>query len=103
MTTYRLLLAKRAKKDVAQLSDHLKMRISVALDKITENPSLGKPLKGELQGLHSYRVGQHRIIYQIHAREILVIILKVGHRREVYRQQWSPTGKARGLLRRRIN
>ncbi len=85
MTTYRLLLTKRAQKDVAQLSDHLKMRISVALDKITENPLLGKPLKGELQGLHSYRVGQHRIIYQIHAREVMVIVLEIGHRREVYR------------------
>ena len=48
---------------------------------------MGKALKGEFQGLHSYRMGTHRIIYQVHAREILVVVLKIGHRREVYRQQ----------------
>lgn len=84
MSHYRLLLTRRAQKDIAQLSDPLKLRIATALDKIAENPFLGKALKGELGGLHSYRVGRHRIIYQIHAREILVIILKISHRREVY-------------------
>lgn len=87
MTTYRLLLTNRAQKDIARLSGLLKIRVSAALDKITGNPFVGKVLKGELQGLLSYRVGQHRIIYQIQEKEILIIVLKIGHRKEVYRQQ----------------
>jgi mRNA interferase RelE/StbE len=87
MIAYRLLLTNRAQKDIARLSGLLKIRISAALDKITGNPFVGKVLKGELQGLLSYRVGQHRIIYQVHAKEILVIVLKIGHRKEIYRQQ----------------
>lgn len=85
MTTYRLLLTNRARKDVDRLSPALLHKIATALKKITQNPFMGKALKGEFQGLHSYRMGTHRIIYQIHAREILVIVLKIGHRREVYR------------------
>ena len=87
MNHYRLLFTQRAQKDIAQLSDPLKLRISTTLDKIAENPFLGKALRGELHGSHSYRVGIHRIIYEIHKREVLVIVLKIGHRREVYRQQ----------------
>ncbi|MBI3618302.1 MAG: type II toxin-antitoxin system RelE/ParE family toxin [Candidatus Omnitrophica bacterium] len=87
MTTCRLLLTNRARKDVDRLSPTLRHQIATALERITQNPLMGKALKGEFQGLHSYRMGTHRIIYQIHAREILVIVLKVGHRREVYRQR----------------
>ena len=86
MTIYRLLLTSRAQKDIDRLFPALRHQIATALEKITQNPFMGKALKGEFQGLHSYRMGTHRIIYQIHAREILVIVLKVGHRREIYRR-----------------
>lgn len=85
MAKYSLLFTSRAKKDIEQLSEALRYKISAALDRIAQNPLIGKLLKGELQGLRSYRVGDHRIIYQIQEREILVIVLKIGHRREVYR------------------
>jgi mRNA interferase RelE/StbE len=45
---------------------------------------LGKPLSGEYKGLYRYRYGDYRIIYQIYEADKQVIILKVGHRREVY-------------------
>lgn len=85
MAKYSLLFTSRAKKDIEQLSEAIKHKISAALDRIMQNPLIGKLLKGELQGLRSYRVGDHRIIYQIYKREILVIVLKIGHRREIYR------------------
>ncbi len=87
MTPHRLLITRRAQKDIAQLANPLKLRIAAALDRIAEDPFLGKALKGEMHGSFSYRVGMHRIIYEIHKLEILVIVLKVGHRREIYRRQ----------------
>jgi len=59
--------------------------LAAILDPIAENPQrLGKPLLGELEGLHSARRGDYRIIYQIFEREF-VLIHRVQHRRDVYR------------------
>lgn len=85
MKDYVLLFTKQAKKDIAQLPVLIKNKISGALDRIATNPLLGKALKGELQGLRSFRIGDYRIIYQINKKEILIIILKIGHRKGVYR------------------
>ncbi len=46
---------------------------------------LGKPLKGDFQGYWRYRWGDYRVIYKISEREILIIVLRISHRKEVYR------------------
>jgi mRNA interferase RelE/StbE len=46
--------------------------------------SFGKPLRYDLAGLWCYRVGPIRIICQIKDRELLVLVVKVGNRRDVY-------------------
>lgn len=52
---------------------------------IAENPQrLGKKLLGELEGLHSARRGDYRIIYQIFEDERVVLIHRVQHTRDVY-------------------
>lgn len=45
---------------------------------------LGKPLKGDFQGYWRYRWGDYRVIYKISEKEILILILRIGHRKEVY-------------------
>jgi mRNA interferase RelE/StbE len=51
----------------------------------TEDPrALGKPLKGDLKGLWRYRVADYRLICSIQDQRLLVLMLKVGHRRDVY-------------------
>ena len=47
--------------------------------------SLGKALVGEMSGLWRYRIGDYRLICKIEDREITIIVLEVGHRREIYR------------------
>jgi mRNA interferase RelE/StbE len=49
-----------------------------------EPERLGKPLTGNLKGLFHYRLGDYRIIYEVHKKEIVIIIVKIGHRRDVY-------------------
>jgi len=44
----------------------------------------GKGLKADLAGLWRYRVGDYRILCQIKDRELLVLVVAVGHRRDVY-------------------
>lgn len=45
---------------------------------------LGKPLKGDFQGYWRYRWGDYRVIYRIAEEEILIIVLRISHRKEVY-------------------
>ncbi len=45
---------------------------------------LGKPLKGIFKGLYRYRYGSYRIIYAIDRESVLLLILRVGDRRDVY-------------------
>jgi mRNA interferase RelE/StbE len=47
------------------------------------NPDKGEPLKGVYQGLYRYRIGDYRVIYAKTVDGVLV--LRIGHRRDVYR------------------
>ena len=53
---------------------------------VTENPrQWGRPLQGEKRGLWRYRVGDYRLICDIQEKRITVMVLQVGHRKDVYR------------------
>jgi len=53
---------------------------------LAENPHrVGKPLLGELSGLHSARRGQYRVIYRIDDEVVTVTVVKVTHRGDAYR------------------
>lgn len=45
----------------------------------------GKTLKGEKEGLWRYRVGDYRLICRLEDEKLIVLVLAIGHRREVYR------------------
>ena len=77
--------SERAKKDINALpSQKVKDQIEVAIMRFVEHPELGKCLKGNLSGLWSYRAGDYRIIYKLFKSELIILILTLGHRRDVY-------------------
>jgi len=55
---------------------------------LVENPELLKnnikPLKGEYKGKFRLRVNQYRIVFKIQDEELIVIIVRIGHRKEIY-------------------
>lgn len=52
----------------------------------TKNPRIhGKSLKGEKKGLWRYRVGNYRIVANIQDKELIILIIDVGHRKDIYR------------------
>lgn len=54
---------------------------------LAENPHrVGKPLRDALEGLYSARRGDYRVIYEIHEGRVLVRVVRVQHRRDVYRR-----------------
>ena len=50
-----------------------------------ENPRLyGKALKGNLKGLWRYRIGDYRIIAQIEDEKLVILLIEIGHRKNIY-------------------
>jgi mRNA interferase RelE/StbE len=65
-----------------RITSYLRERVASAVDP----RSLGAALKGdELGQFWKYRVGDYRIIAEIHDKEIRILVVRLGHRREVYR------------------
>lgn len=77
---------KSAVDDISELDGSAKRIIKKAIEeKLMVDPlKFGKPLRRNLSGLFKLRVGDHRIIYQVKENEVVVVVVKVGHRREVY-------------------
>ena len=88
MKNYKLELTDRASRElekIAHREPELYRRFARALDDLGQDPFQGKPLKGELKGFWSYRVGSYRVVYRIYRDKLLVVVIDIGHRREVYR------------------
>lgn len=81
---YQLRIKPNAKKELAKLPKQDRQRIVAAFCSLSQNPFIGKKLKGELEGRYSFRVWPYRIVYQIYKSELLIIVIKIGHRQEVY-------------------
>lgn len=81
---YKILYTKEAKTNIDKLPFKKKRQIKEAIERIANDPEIGKHLIHELKGLSSYRSGTYRIIYRIHYKEIIVMILTVGHRKDIY-------------------
>ena len=74
------------KDDLQGLSKSTKEKLKKAIEKkLMLNPiEFGKPLQYSLKGLRRLRVEDYRIIYQIAFEIKVVLIVKIGHRKEVY-------------------
>ena len=81
---YRLLYLPGALKDVRALPVAVAGRVRKAIEKLGEDPRLGKRLTGELAPYWSYRVGDYRIVYEIREAQLVVLMVMLGHRRTIY-------------------
>lgn len=72
--------------DIQELDGSVRKIIKKAIeDKLGTDPlKYGLPLRRTLKKFFKLRVGDYRIIYQIEHHEVTVLIVKIGHRREVY-------------------
>ena len=85
---YKVELGRQAEKDLEKVfrSDRrLYQRFLNAFDAVSRDPDQGKALHGELKGLMSHRMGSYRILYEIRHGQFFVIVIDLGHRREIYK------------------
>jgi mRNA interferase RelE/StbE len=82
--TYRVLYTREAAERIRALDKAVRERIRKAVERLSQNPELGKRLTGLLSDRWSYRAGDWRILYKVRKAELIVLILTVGHRSRVY-------------------
>jgi len=84
--TYRVEIKRPAHKVLLALPQTNRSRIAEAIESLANDPR--RPGTRKLTGserLYRLRVGEYRIIYEIQDEHLIVVVIKVGHRREVYR------------------
>ena len=85
---YHVVFEKSVYKSLSKLDKYTaKMLINCISDKLEncENPRIyGKALSSNLSGLWRYRVGDYRIIAKIEDDKVVILIVAIGHRREIY-------------------
>ena len=74
--------------DLKRLPKHEGLRIKRKVDEhLAVAPDrLGEPLQGSFKGFHRYRVGNYRVIYEIHKEAVVITVIRVGHRKDVYEE-----------------
>lgn len=84
---WKIEFTRSAEKELSKLDRPVAQRILRFLkDRVVNDPrSVGEPLKAELTGFWRYRVGNYRLYADIQDEHVLVLVVKVGHRRHVYR------------------
>ena len=78
--------AAAAVRQIGKLDPAVRERVRGAVERLRVQPEIGKRLKGLLTDRWSYRVGDWRILYKFDRGRLLILVLTVGHRREVYRR-----------------
>ncbi len=77
-----------ALKELAELDKPMQKLIKEKITKLAENPdnlkNNIKALKGEHKGKYRLRVGDYRVVYKIENNILLILIVRIGHRKEVY-------------------
>lgn len=86
--TYRVEVAPAAVRQLRTLDAVARRRIRAAIELLAEQPrpSGAKKLVGG-KGEWRVRTGDYRIVYEIHDDVLLVLVVTVGHRRDIYRRR----------------
>ncbi len=85
---YKIEFLKEAYEEFKKLHKPVQRIIKEKLDLLSKNPEALKnnikPLKSDFSGLYRLRIGNYRVIYKMERKKLLIIIVRVGHRKEIY-------------------
>lgn len=81
---YTLLYTKTAARDIQKLDNVTKKRLKKKLEEYAKDPlNYAKKLADPKLGTYRWRIGNYRVVFDVERENI--VILRVGHRREIYR------------------
>ncbi|MEK6935386.1 MAG: type II toxin-antitoxin system RelE/ParE family toxin [Nanoarchaeota archaeon] len=81
---YQITFDKNAKDFLKKLKRNEQEEIIKRIEKLKDNPNLGKRLAGNLFGLWKLRIDKYRVLYRIINDKLMIIVLDIGHRKNIY-------------------
>jgi mRNA interferase RelE/StbE len=86
MASYRIEVSATAEKQIRKLrrEDQVRVLRTIQLLATDPTPPGSRKVRG-YEDVFRIRVGTHRVLYRVAGRRLLIIILKIGHRRDIYR------------------
>ena len=82
---YTITIKQSAQKALAKIDAPQRIRLIEAIDKLKITPNAGSVLKGEFSGLRRIRIGDYRIVYEVQNEQLVILVIRVAHRREAYK------------------
>lgn len=83
--TYSIGIKQSAAKALEKVTGEDRRRIIAGIDQLKTNPAAGSVLKGEFSGLRRIRIGNYRVVYEVSDQQLVVLVIRIGHKWEVYR------------------
>ena len=83
--SYLISIKKSALKALSKIDIAQRQQLVDAIEKLKTNPAAGSVLKGEFSGLRRIRIGDYRIVYEVQNEQLVILVIRIAHRREVYR------------------
>lgn len=87
---YKIEISSAVKKDIKNLPKNIQKKIDDAFALLSSNPQVGVGLSGEFNDYFSYHFKvskvEYRIIYKIYESELVVLVVLVGTRENIYKQ-----------------
>ncbi len=81
---YQLVVTRRAARDIAQLTPEVRERLRAALEKYREEPlARARKMVNSSLGGYRFRIGEYRVVFDLEGDHL--VLLRVGHRRDIYR------------------
>jgi len=85
VTPYRVVIEKKASRALMALETHHRARITGAIELLARNPYPPAARKLTNRLAYRLRVGDYRIIYSVQESTITIVVVAIGHRKDVYR------------------
>jgi len=84
---YAVFLKPAALRELRKLPEDIRRRVAARFDALVGDPRPAgvERLQGEAD-LYRVRVGDYRIVYQVESKALVVLVVRIGHRRDVYRR-----------------
>jgi len=86
MARYKLEFATSIRKDLKKVDKKEVRRILTSIEKLAEEPRPSGSKKLTNEELYRIRIGNYRVIYEVHDGRLVVLIVKVGNRKDIYRK-----------------
>lgn len=84
--SYSIRIRRSAARELGHIPRRERERLVAVIDTLAQHPFSGNVLKGGLRGLRRIRAGDCRVLYEVQEDALVVLVIRVAHRRDAYRR-----------------